>query len=147
MSLTFPVDAKLKDGSPVQLVLADERDVEPLRRLYRIIVEEGTSYPHEESRKRFLEQLSSPIQKLKSALQGQRYWVKQLQLLDETVRDLEAQSERITVEVGLRHLRQLHPQVSLGHAYGVTPPNHLRHFSRPCTVKMSPTTFNTSHSM
>ncbi len=47
MSLTFPDDAKLKDGSPVQLVLADERDVEPLRRLYRVIVEEGTSYPHD----------------------------------------------------------------------------------------------------
>jgi RimJ/RimL family protein N-acetyltransferase len=47
MSLTFPVDAKLKDGSPVQLVLADERDVEPLRGLYRVIVEEGTSYPHD----------------------------------------------------------------------------------------------------
>jgi len=30
MSLIFPVDAKLKDGSPVQLVLADERDMEPL---------------------------------------------------------------------------------------------------------------------
>ena len=44
MSLTFPVDAKLKDGSPVQLVLADERDVEPLRRLYRVIVEEVTGY-------------------------------------------------------------------------------------------------------
>jgi hypothetical protein len=27
MSLTFPVDAKLKDGSLVQLVLADERDM------------------------------------------------------------------------------------------------------------------------
>ena len=51
-------------------------------------------------------QIDGPIQKLKSALQGQRYWVKQLQLLDETVRDLEAQPERITVEVGLRHLRQ-----------------------------------------
>ncbi len=47
MSIRFPVEAKLKDGSPVQLVLADERDVEPLRRLYRVIVEEGTSYPHE----------------------------------------------------------------------------------------------------
>jgi len=47
MSLTFPVDAKLKDGSPVQLVLADERDVEPLRRLYRVIVDEGNSYPHD----------------------------------------------------------------------------------------------------
>jgi len=47
MSLTFPIAAKLKDGSSVQLVLADERDVEPLRYLYRVIVEEGTSYPHD----------------------------------------------------------------------------------------------------
>jgi len=47
MSLFFPVDAKLRDGSPVQLVLADERDVEPLRRLYRVIVDEGNSYPHD----------------------------------------------------------------------------------------------------
>ena len=47
MSLTFPADAKLKDGSPVQLVLADQQDVEPLRRLYSVIVEEGTSYPHD----------------------------------------------------------------------------------------------------
>ena len=47
MSLFFPADAKLKDGSPVQLVLADQQDVEPLRSLYRIIVEEGTSYPHD----------------------------------------------------------------------------------------------------
>ena len=47
LCLTFPVDAKLKDGSPVQLVLADERDVEPMGRLYRIIVDEGTSYLHD----------------------------------------------------------------------------------------------------
>jgi L-amino acid N-acyltransferase YncA len=47
MSLSFPVDAKLKDGSPVQLVRADEQDVEALRRLYRVIVEEGNSYPHD----------------------------------------------------------------------------------------------------
>ena len=47
MSLTFPVDAKLKDGSPVQLVLADNQDIEPLQRLYRVIVEEGTSYSHD----------------------------------------------------------------------------------------------------
>jgi len=47
MGLIFPVDAKLKDGSPIQLVLADERDVEPLRRLYRVIVDEGNSYPHD----------------------------------------------------------------------------------------------------
>ena len=47
MSLTFPIDAKLKDGSPVQLVLAGDRDVEPLRHLYRVVVEEGNSYPHD----------------------------------------------------------------------------------------------------
>ena len=47
MVLPFPIDAKLKDGSPVQLRLADERDVEPLRRLYRVIVDEGNSYPHD----------------------------------------------------------------------------------------------------
>jgi len=45
MSLIFPIDAKLKDGSPVQLVLTDNYDIEPLRKLYRVIVEEGTSYP------------------------------------------------------------------------------------------------------
>ncbi len=28
MSLTFPVDANFKDGSPAQFVLADEGDVE-----------------------------------------------------------------------------------------------------------------------
>jgi hypothetical protein len=38
MSLTFPVEAKIKDGSPVQLVLADNRDIESLRSLYRVIV-------------------------------------------------------------------------------------------------------------
>jgi len=47
LSLSFPIQSKLKDGSPVQLVLAGERDIEPLRSLYRIIVEEGTSYPHD----------------------------------------------------------------------------------------------------
>lgn len=48
MSLPFPIHATLKDGSPVQLVLADERDVEPLKALYRVIVGEGTSYPHDQ---------------------------------------------------------------------------------------------------
>jgi hypothetical protein len=51
MSLSFPIDAKLKDGSPVQLVLAEERDVEPLRRLYRVIVDEGDSCPHDRGRR------------------------------------------------------------------------------------------------
>ena len=45
-------------------------------------------------------QIDGPIRKLKSVVQGQRYWVKQLQLLDEKVRHLEAQPDRIIVEVG-----------------------------------------------
>ena len=40
MSLTFPVETKLKDGSPVQLILADQQDVEPLRRFDRVIIEQ-----------------------------------------------------------------------------------------------------------
>ena len=48
MGLTFPIDTKLKDGSSVQLVLAGQQDVEPLQSLYKIIVEEGTSYPHDQ---------------------------------------------------------------------------------------------------
>ena len=46
--MQFPLDAKLKDGSGIQFVLANDRDIEPLRRLYRVIVEEGTSYPHDQ---------------------------------------------------------------------------------------------------
>jgi L-amino acid N-acyltransferase YncA len=45
--MQFPINAKLKDGTQIQLVLADRRDREPLRRLYGIIVQEGTSYPHD----------------------------------------------------------------------------------------------------
>src|ERR671919_1105112 len=45
--IKFPLEAKLRDGTPIQLILADRHDVEPLRRLYRMIVEEGTSYPHD----------------------------------------------------------------------------------------------------
>jgi RimJ/RimL family protein N-acetyltransferase len=45
--MRFPVDARLRDGTPVRLSLADHRDVEPLKRLYRVIVEEGSSYPHD----------------------------------------------------------------------------------------------------
>jgi len=47
MNLSFPINATLKDGLSVQLGLADEEDVEPLRRLYRVIVDEGASYPHD----------------------------------------------------------------------------------------------------
>jgi RimJ/RimL family protein N-acetyltransferase len=43
----FPLEARLRDGTPVRLVLADASDVEPLRRLYLVIVQEGTSYPHD----------------------------------------------------------------------------------------------------
>ena len=45
--MPFPVEAKLKDGTRIQLVLAGQTDVEPLRQLYQIIVGEGTSYPHD----------------------------------------------------------------------------------------------------
>ena len=43
MSLSFPVDANLKDGSPIQLVLTDGRDVEPMWQLYRVIVDRLSS--------------------------------------------------------------------------------------------------------
>ena len=46
-----------------------------------------------------LRQIAGPIQKLKSAVQGYRYWVTQLQFLAEEVRYLEVQPERVTVEV------------------------------------------------
>jgi L-amino acid N-acyltransferase YncA len=46
--MQFPLDAKLKDGSRIQLLPASERDIEPLRTLYRVIVDEGTSYPHDQ---------------------------------------------------------------------------------------------------
>jgi L-amino acid N-acyltransferase YncA len=47
MSTRFPLDAKLKDGTQIQLVLAAQRDRDALHRLYALIVEEGVSYPHE----------------------------------------------------------------------------------------------------
>lgn len=43
----FPLEARLKDGTPIVLLLVDHAQVEPLRRLYRVIVEEGISYPHD----------------------------------------------------------------------------------------------------
>ncbi|MGH7232368.1 MAG: GNAT family N-acetyltransferase [Nitrospiraceae bacterium] len=45
--MQFPITANLKDGTPIRLLLAGQRDVDPLRRLYRTIVEEGQSYPHD----------------------------------------------------------------------------------------------------
>ncbi len=45
--MQFPIEARLKDGTPVELVLAEERDLPKLAKLYDRIVAEGTSYPHE----------------------------------------------------------------------------------------------------
>lgn len=45
--MRFPIEARLKDGTPIHLLLADRKDIEPLRRLYDVIVNEGTSYPHD----------------------------------------------------------------------------------------------------
>src|SRR5947199_10865978 len=45
--MQFTVEAKLKDGTAIQLTLADHRDSEPLRRLFQTIIEEGDSYPHD----------------------------------------------------------------------------------------------------
>ena len=47
MSLTFPVDAKLKDGSPFNWCWPIIRMSSRCGDLYRVIVEEGTSYPHD----------------------------------------------------------------------------------------------------
>jgi L-amino acid N-acyltransferase YncA len=49
MPITFPIDTRLKDGSPVRLAVAEPKDVEAVRRLFKVIVDEGTSYPHEQS--------------------------------------------------------------------------------------------------
>jgi RimJ/RimL family protein N-acetyltransferase len=45
--MRFPVEAKLKDGTPIELVLAGHADLPLLAKLYDRIVAEGTSYPHE----------------------------------------------------------------------------------------------------
>src|SRR2546422_8789034 len=45
--MDFPIEAKPKDGTPIQLTLADHRDSEPLRQLFQTIIEEGASYPHD----------------------------------------------------------------------------------------------------
>jgi RimJ/RimL family protein N-acetyltransferase len=43
----FPVEARLKDGTPVELLLAGNSDLPLLAKLYDRIVAEGVSYPHE----------------------------------------------------------------------------------------------------
>ncbi len=45
--MQLPCEAKLKDGTPIELVLAGNQDLPLLARLYDRIVAEGTSYPHE----------------------------------------------------------------------------------------------------
>jgi L-amino acid N-acyltransferase YncA len=47
MITQFPVEAQLKDGTSIELVLAGNRDWPALARLYDRIIAEGTSYPHE----------------------------------------------------------------------------------------------------
>lgn len=49
--MPFPIEARLKDGTPVALVLAGNSDFPLLAELYDRIVAEGTSYPHERSLK------------------------------------------------------------------------------------------------
>lgn len=44
MRLALPFDAKLNDGLPVHLLLVGNQDIEPLRSLYRMMVEEPMSY-------------------------------------------------------------------------------------------------------
>lgn len=45
--MQFPVEARLKDGVPIELVLAGNLDLPLLAKLYDRIVAEGTSYPHD----------------------------------------------------------------------------------------------------
>lgn len=45
--MQFPLKAKLKDETPVELLPAGNRDLPALAKLYDRIVAEGTSYPHE----------------------------------------------------------------------------------------------------
>ena len=45
--MQFSLETRLKDGTPVELVLAGNQDLPLLAKLYDRIVAEGTSYPHE----------------------------------------------------------------------------------------------------
>jgi RimJ/RimL family protein N-acetyltransferase len=45
--MQFPLEAKLKDETPIELLPAGNRDRLALAKLYDRIVAEGTSYPHE----------------------------------------------------------------------------------------------------
>ncbi|RMH31036.1 MAG: N-acetyltransferase [Nitrospirae bacterium] len=45
--MQFPVQARLKDGTPVVITQATEADVPAFQALYGLIVQEGWSYPHQ----------------------------------------------------------------------------------------------------
>ena len=45
--MQFPLEVKLRDEMPVELLPAENRDLPALAKLYDGIVAEGTSYPHE----------------------------------------------------------------------------------------------------
>lgn len=45
--MQFPLQAQLKDDTPIELLLAGNQDLHLLAKLYDRIVAEGTSYPHE----------------------------------------------------------------------------------------------------
>ncbi len=46
--MRFPIQATLKDGTPVELIPAGADDLSAVQNLHRVIIEEGTSYPHQE---------------------------------------------------------------------------------------------------
>lgn len=48
MPIHFPIDTKLNGGSALRLALAEPKDSESLRRLYKVIVDEGISFPHDQ---------------------------------------------------------------------------------------------------
>jgi mutator protein MutT len=47
LALSFPMDAVLNDGTPIELRPVTRPDFPALRALYEIIVKEGSSYPHD----------------------------------------------------------------------------------------------------
>lgn len=46
-AMRFPVGAQLKDGTQIQLDLAGQENIEAVRELFHVVIEEGTSYPHD----------------------------------------------------------------------------------------------------
>ena len=46
--MKFPLQAKLRDDTPIELLLANRSHLEAFQGLYAEIVEEGNSYPHQQ---------------------------------------------------------------------------------------------------